>query len=905
MISISSSLSWALETGATLIVPSAQRAAAVYLADAAERLARGQRAWRSPDVQPYGGWLEREAWRAAEAGRSPRPLRAAEEWLLWQQALAAALPGEAHAAGLAESLQAAARLLYDWNISPALLRAEAGAECALLGRTLELVEERCRELQALPSHRLAASLPVRTEPLHFAGFSECTRARGALLRERGAHEHAGAAGRARILCASARDDAHELDLLAHWCRERLRAEPASRLLVILPDLAQRQAPSLRRLRESLAGAALIETSAPLEGWLAVEGGAALAHDGLARHALTGLKLLLQAVPAEELSTWLRAPCCGIAQAGERAQLDVWLRRVLAVEVTAAALNERLTAAPSALEAPAQHLRRALEQALRALGAPDAPAGIGEWMHRFAAVLAALDWPGGRALTSPEQQTRTRFEALLAECTALGAHLAPLPAARALSILDQLAARTAFQPATGDCAVTVSSALADPIVRYDGIWVAGLHAESFPESQRLNPFLPPAAQRAAGIPGASAAGMLARARRLLEAWQASAPELVVSWPQLSEDRHNRPSPLIAQLPRLEAWQSGAIPHSVAHRLHASARLERLTDEVGLAWPAGSPLPSGTRALEFQGRCAFRAHAELRLRAEALAAPRPGIDPRERGRLLHRALELLWSELGDSRGLERLQCAGTLERTLGECVTRAAAEVFAGEPHTGTAADRQRECRRAVRVLRAAARAERERGPFRIQALELRRALTLGDASLEVRIDRIDALEDGTQVLIDYKSGRGPLPQWLGARLIDAQLPAYLLAAPGPVRALALLRLAPERALYRGLAAQAGRLPGLEVLSAPPGEAPEAAWAAQERRWQEQLEHLAGQFRSGAARRDPAPQACRLCHLHALCRIAEAQGGTPDADAAERVEPPEPSGAGEAVEPGTLPLFGSAS
>src|SRR5205814_1790311 len=91
-------------------------------------------------------------------------------------------------------------------------------------------------------------------------------------------------------------------------------------------------------------------------------------------------------------------------------------------------------------------------------------------------------------------------------------------AQALGLLRELAARSAFRPADADPTVTLSSALADPVVEYDGIWVAGLHAEVFPQPVQPDPFLPLPAQVAAGIPAASAAGRLAQARALHAALQ---------------------------------------------------------------------------------------------------------------------------------------------------------------------------------------------------------------------------------------------------------------------------------------------------------------------------------------------------------------------------------------------------
>ena len=61
-------------------------------------------------------------------------------------------------------------------------------------------------------------------------------------------------------------------------------------------------------------------------------------------------------------------------------------------------------------------------------------------------------------------------------------------------------------------------LADPVVVYDGIWVASLSADVLPQPLAPDPFLPLHAQRQAGLPAASAAGRRAEAQALLAAWR---------------------------------------------------------------------------------------------------------------------------------------------------------------------------------------------------------------------------------------------------------------------------------------------------------------------------------------------------------------------------------------------------
>jgi ATP-dependent helicase/nuclease subunit B len=869
-------------------VPSIQRAGALRLAYAATQIEAAKRAWRTPDVAAFRAWLEREAFRAAQRGGTvPRPLRPPEEWLLWRQATAEATRDIEWDAShrLAESLSRAARLMADWHIPRSVLRAHGTQEGEVLLGALERLEMRCRDMRAAGSHELAAllrnSMPPR--PVRFAGFSEHTAALRTLLAswgERGGGEEGPVAAHvpgAAVHLACARDAGEELELAAEWCRFRLASDPTSRLLVVIPDLAQRRAATLRVLTQALGGHGAPEGS---QG-LAVEGGQPLSRFPLVRHALATLRLLAGALAFEAFSEWLRASFWRFASDADRALLDSWLRGVLQIEVSPLDLRAALGAAPDALRVAARALEEALGGAAHALGPLDEAASLAHWGQRFEQALHAAGWPGARALASVELETRSRFIELLAELPALGVHLGSLPAREAMRLLEALTARTAFAPASRDAAVTVTSALADPILRYDGIWVAGLHADAWPLPPAIDSFIPLAAQRRAGIPAATALGMLARSRDLLERWRHATPELVLSWPAFGDERAYLASPLLDEIPGAQPFSAGRRTPGPAQIIRSARRIETFEDRSGDPWPARLPLPRGARALEHQGRCPFRAYAELRLSCAPLEVPQPGIDPRERGRLLHRAVELVWRRLGDSSGLEAAHTNGALPRVIQTCVQQAAGECWpatreaSGSASIATRAARHREQRRAVRLLLQLAALERGRPPFRVQALELRSRLELAGAALELRIDRIDALEDGSRIILDYKTGRPVAPDWLSGRIRDPQLPAYLLATGEDVVALATVHLADERIDYRGLVDRAGRLEHLTPLSeaqrrtaAQPEESLE--WHAQVERWRAGLERLAGQFLLGAAAVDPVADACRLCHLQAFCRIGTPQG-----------------------------------
>lgn len=874
MLKLSSHLSGVIERGGTVVVPSRQRVHALGLAHAAAQLALGKRVWTSPDVLPLDGWLAREIERyAANAagGRAlPRLLSPAEEWLLFRQCTIAATDGLdlVNRASLAESLRRASGLAAELRIDPQAIRGSAGTEAELLATVHRAVMQRCSALGAAPASALYASLPSVGDdrPVALAGFLPpsprlqaivAARAQSGFETSYPPQTEAAVLAPPRVQVPA--DEREELERIAEWCRQRLTARADARLLILLPGSAGRR----ERLAALIRQAVDPRNDSP--SLLGLEGGQPLARLPPVAHALASLALLAgEAVGVESLLEWLRAPWWSEPGPADRARLDLWLRERGRLRLELASLLSGLRCAPAPLAAAAKLLAGRLEQAAAPLRA--GPANPREWSERFAAALRILGWPGARTRASAEQQTWARFHELLEELGELAATARAVALDVAVQWLAERAALTAYRPADDDAAVTISPAYIDPVVRYDGVWVAGLTAESFPQPVAPDPFLPLPAQIAAHWPAATAAGRLAQARALVAAWRAGAAELVLSAPLRAEDIELLPSPL------LEQWRPAAPPLSkarapiwLAARLHRSGLLTSWRDDVGVAWSSQLPLPSGTRSLELQNQCPFRAYAELRLGSQELGMPEPGIAPDQRGQLLHGALQRLWERLGDSRTLLALP-AQELEEWIGASVEDAAAALRgAGEdsiPRPALA----RECRRTARLIRKLLEIERQRPPFRVRHTEYASRLRAAGQELRLRIDRLDALASGGIAILDYKSGRRVSGDWYGDRPSHPQLLAYLAAVGEEAVAMATVSVTAREVRFDGIAAGEGLLPKVAAVRSPEGHA-QQAWQARVREWRGLVERLAGAFAAGQAAVDPKPHACDFCHVASVCRVGD--------------------------------------
>ncbi len=784
-------------------------------------------------------------------------------------------------ASLADALRQSAGLARDWALK---WPGDPTPEALVLSRARRHFERRCAELQAYAADdwtrvlRDASSPPA---PLLFAGCESFGPVLRASLLRLGAEFLAadptapahGLAPSEPLTCACTHA-ADELRRAAQWCRAGLERNPAARYLIVVPQLEQRRAAAVMAFDHELVGGALVTAAG--ESPYVIEGGRSLAEYPMVAAALALLRLSGGPLDFLEFAPLLRSPYWECGSQAQRAALELVLRdrNVHAADLARLAGFARNQSRGASA---------ALADALDALApAASLPRGLrvthAAWARKFAEALDAFGWPGSAALGSEEQQQHERWRALLGELALLGAGAGPLiEHSAAIGLLATLARRTAFEAASEDVPVTLTASLHDPLVRYDGIWVAGLGAEIWPAPPRPDPFIPISVQRAAGLPQASPQGQLALSRQAMGAWRRCAAQLVLSWPETDGDVVLQPSSLVAA-PR-NRDDPFAAPLPLADPLLAALRRgvvrEARPPQPALAWSRERPLPRGTRTLELQSLCPFRAAAELRLGAAPVADPVPGLDRRERGQMLHRALQLVWDELRDSRTLrERAAHAEALAQFVQTAAERSLREGLALRAQPLPAPLAQNELQRLTGLIAAMLQQELQRtgaAEFSVAQIEQAQQGELAGVPVRVRMDRLDRLDDGRVIVIDYKSGAGEAFRPLAERPRQPQLLAYALLAAAEVAGVAAVHLRAGEVRWRGAAAEAALLPPLTAVRGP-----SVPWTELLAHWRAVIDRLVNQFVAGDADVDPQIGACRLCHLPALCRVDAVRHAAAESD-----------------------------
>jgi exodeoxyribonuclease-5 len=658
---------------------------------------------------------------------------------------------------------------------------------------------------------------------------------------------------------------------AQWARNMLASVPQSRLRIAVADLTAR-----RRLLESALEDAL-HPNVVGAGWAVQErsyafvAGAPLAAETLVDVALRLLQLFVhpQRVGQAEFGDLVCG--CGwsadVDEADARARIEAALRECLPPEISLERVQRAV--ARQAAEPAAPQFARHLGALFEAARTAPRRQLVSVWGKGFAELLDALGWPGQRALLPAESAACDGLREAIGGLPALDAILGRVDAGTALRQLHRQCRDQVFASPRQSVArveiCNLADALAGPV---DGLWVMGLNEGAWPSAPCANPLLPAELQRRAGISAARADSLAAEAQSMQEAWCESASEVVFSWAQREGERPLRASPLLAEIPRREL---SAALLTVPERIDDDL-LERIDDARAPPVGAAERIRGGTALLAAQAVCPAWGFYQYRLGAAVLPAPTFGLDARARGSLLHAALEEFWR----GRGLSDLTQMDEAARDAEICrvVAHALAEFDRRAAEPLPLRLRQLEDERLQALLAVWLEVEAQRPPFRVIACEERHELGIEGLPVRVVIDRIDELDDGRLVVIDYKSGRSvSADSWADARIGEPQLPIYAaLAFPDrAVAAVALARITRDEPGFLGVAENDGLLPEVKSLDAlrkryAEDEFPD--WNALRRLWAERIREIAREVRDGAAAVVFANQnVIEYCEVKPLLRVAE--------------------------------------
>ena len=873
----------ALDHHSLLLTPNLRLSRTLLNRHAQLQRERGVKAWRRPAILPFSGWLQ-QLYLQQQALSSDRRWQATllDEWaqrLLWQQAVESALPDQGlfRAADLAVQASDAWELLQLWQVSESRLINELAVDESFgwLAQWVAHFRGRCREQGWISSAELPALITTAIDhgqislprqlllyafdewPPAWQRLLDRANAAGATLRQLDADPRPSQPQ--RLPCDQERD---ELQAIAAWCRRVLieRGERV-RIGVVAPELPRVRGQLLHALREQLEPHALLPSTPPYTPPVNLSAPLPLPAVPIIADALTLLRLTTGTdLSATALRQILRSPFIG--EERRQAQFEAALQQQRRHEWSPPLLRAALLQLPNSHASPfSSTLIDLLDQAQQ--GSAAQPPSY--WARRFSSALLALGWPGERTLDSEELQAVETWREALQRFAMLDPYTAPLAAGTALQRLTELLALASFQPQSGDSPIQILGLLEASGLQFDQLWIMGLDRGNWPTAPAPNPLLPIGLQRRLDLPRATAEREIEFAARITRRLLGAADQVILSHACRKDEEPLEPSPLISGWPTTTAAALGLVTSAIEPLRQQPLATLPTEDHQGLPLVLTDDRPSrgGTQLLKDQAACPFRAYANHRLRLLPAEPPQLGFDARERGTFSHLLMERFWSEV---RSQERLQHADAAQRDA--WCQQAVDAVMQQQHHRTAGAGRlwQIERQRLLRLLQTALLLDLQRPPFTV-TVEQPAALSIGPLRLRTRADRIDRLEDGSLLLIDYKGSEHNVTEWLGERPDEPQLPLYLLQQDDrqPIAAIAFFMLDTERSKLAGLGAHDDLAPGIKLPRHD--EMATDPWNTQIDLWQQHLTRLAEEFAAGIARVTPKrlPHSCEYCPHRPLCRI----------------------------------------
>ena len=869
--------------GGGFVVTASERAArALVSAFHRARRADGLGAWPAPDIQPWSTFI-REAWQR----HSPDArliLNPAQEQSLWAEIIAAHPSSNTLLDGPRQRMAALAMEAHGLvcAYAPRLLnpRARTGwqQDPAAFSEWLAAFDEACRAQNLLSSARLPLELPAllkdpsgRDEatrpPLLLAGFDRLQPVQRELFDAWGDWQELPLDEPAAIarFCETP-DPQSELTACALWCHRQLGATPHARILVISQDATLR--------RGEIERAFLRHANAPFEFSLGVP----LTQIPLIHAAQLLLRWLTVELAEHELD-WLFASGY-IASPPESASLQAAMRalRRRGNEQPTWSLDDFFAQSRTSDSLASWTTR--IVQTQQQLGArrPQSPL---EWAELVPQLLEAAGWPGPRPLTSAEFQAARRLQQSLEAAASLGFDGRRLFWPEFLAALDRILAETLFAPESEDAPIQIAGPAESAGLTADAIWFLGASEDAWPAAAPPHPLLPLEVQRQFAMPHATSQLDWDLARAITLRLLASAPEVHFSYARQTEAVEARSSRLIAQF--------AGLPQPLPSNLAAPSIPAPLTvpfDDASLIpFPPGK-VEGGAAVLTAQSQCPFKAFATARLAAHSWEPAQPALTPAQRGQLLHAALHIIWGgpSKGGIRTLADLQSLPDRRSFVARHVRRALQDEI--RPSLRARLPRryiELEEQRLIGLISEWLDYESARAAFEAVETEAKHTIPLAGLVFDLRLDRIDRLNDGTLLVIDYKSGDVSPKSWDLPRPDDVQLPLYAGFALGPgaeLGGLTFARLRPGDLTFAGRIGDARST--LRPNLAPTSDLVRNPFTAEQLiDWRNLIEDLARAFLAGRADVDPRdpPATCKACGLQTLCRIHEHQLQIGDEDTTE--------------------------
>ncbi|CAH0990263.1 hypothetical protein SIN8267_00355 [Sinobacterium norvegicum] len=867
-----------------ILTPNRRLAAKITEAYNQYQLSLGLQSWPEPAIASLEDVLQ-QYWQQLMRAGSVEPgwqLSPHQSQLLWEQCIKDHLDDfyVSRPAATAKVAADAYDNLGRWLLaSDELDRYEQTIDVQAFNAWRYSFEQRCQQLGALTSVSLAdrvlSALKQQRQPRQktqavLVGFDVMTPLQLALLQQFYAdYTQAEVADKAGAVTALNCDSQQAQWLAcAQYFKQRLRAEPSLRLGLIVPTLNQHKSQVERCFMSVFEGQYLNidypRASLPFN----FSAGQPLRSAPLVNTAIDLLKLSQLEIEVSVLLRLLHSPFwLSSRHSQQRYRLTETVERMSTAAVDQSAVKQM-----AQTFADAEAMMVISEINVSPLGQPQYQRPS-QWLTLFQQWLTLSCWPGVRPLDSVEVQQYDALKSQFEQFRKLDDVSGDIGINRAIELFEAQLRLTVFQEQSKDSPIQILGTLEGAGLRFDSLWLSSMDDQQWPAAAAPNPYLPIALQTQHAMPRSSASKELDVAQQLSRRYLAASRDVIVSIGSGEQGcRLSRIFEPVLTHPLTDlADSSFAVPQDTAlHGRVGCDEFEQLEDNKAPAVAQLDSVKGGAAIFKNQAACPFKAFANHRLNLSTKIEANEGFNVLERGNSLHRALELIWTEIPSLAALNSCQ-ADLLQQQIGRSITTAVQETLAQQGHQTPQAIVELEIKRLQRVVEQWLEIERQRSDFAIESLEQTLNTEFAGLPLTLRMDRVDRLGDDELAIIDYKSGSVTINNWLDERPKEPQLPLYvcLMKAQTPrVSTVMFGQLKLGALSYQGLS-EHDSMAGIDLNTKNRKLQLQAEdWSSLVASWERNLTALANDFINGIATVDPKTVAdsCSYCDFNRLCRIS---------------------------------------
>ncbi|MDQ7050260.1 MAG: PD-(D/E)XK nuclease family protein [Enterobacterales bacterium] len=225
--------------------------------------------------------------------------------------------------------------------------------------------------------------------------------------------------------------------------------------------------------------------------------------------------------------------------------------------------------------------------------------------------------------------------------------------QALDYLQQACLEQAFQVASDRSKIQVLGVLEASGLEFEQLLLVGFNQDSWPQKNKINPFLPLALQREYNMPGSSAEREYHYAKKLSNSLMHSSQELIATASYDETKTQSNLSGLFSHFKAVDACElidDSNESKTIDRKDRRGERFEWV-DNQHLSLKS-ELISGGAYLLSDYAKCPFQAMLKYQFRSKDYQPQAKGIDPRDKGSWLHAAMEAIWLKLNNQAQLKAM-------------------------------------------------------------------------------------------------------------------------------------------------------------------------------------------------------------------------------------------------------------